>query len=743
MQMLLTSLLNHFEKSQKLSNKITRIERKSLVLFIKQAFSFLKPKGKFILENLHDQVLGDSLFSLVQSRELTFDTLTTAIQKIADEYYQKMGVRLDEIFECDTIVDTVQLHFMDNQVFMEIFHTHVWDVFFRRDLQSANRRARNLELLQTPSYTMTRSSAAIVAQNAVTVLTPFVPAHVSLFEPVEIVRVLPDPVPTEDDTTELVSVVVTQMFEDVVNEAVIESAIAFGAGNQSNVSAILDDPLDAQVLATEIAIVANTVALSAVSSAFETLEVKEVVVFAANAGESVFLEDPLSLGLLGPLAVSMESQTPPSPPVSVINVPIHPNDYFPASSKTSSFEDVAPGDAEAAAFFAAINSPIPPLPGQHQFAPQFHANVTGPLSVIPERKEDGADQSGTPPLLDGERRAPFTTFALPPLHSVEIGALGAHPKSPLSNLGSTPSSGQSGTTSTHELSELLAILEISSKSSFTPADSKPIVPSSEGTGIGVSPLAQSSGNPSGNVFNFPPPNLLASSEEPPPLPTQSSLARGSTIGVSGVRFHVGVRGNPRTNQSSFPLKGDVGGLRFQVFASSGNPPGNSGGVDHTKSPSSSKLGSNSSSSQVGTDLSASLPPPNLFGTKGKPVRPLPPTPVVPSSEGTGIGVSPGHSSSNLPGNVPHSAPPLSSKLGSAAIPRVPRDPRTKPLPPTPVIPSSVGTDIGGTKRSVKQVDIGWLDILAVHLRSKGVPPHELHLFSHLPLGLVAQGVEVA
>ena len=90
MQMLLASLFSHFEKSKKLSNNITEIERKSLVMFIEQAFGFLKQKGKFILEHLDDEVIRDSLFSLVQARELTFETLTNAIQKIAIERYQKM-----------------------------------------------------------------------------------------------------------------------------------------------------------------------------------------------------------------------------------------------------------------------------------------------------------------------------------------------------------------------------------------------------------------------------------------------------------------------------------------------------------------------------------------------------------------------------------------------------------------------------------------------------------------------------
>ena len=535
MQMLLTSFLNNFQNNP----QITKIERKSLAIFIEQAFCLLKKKSNYILENLHDQVLIDSMFSLVQAHELSFETLKKAIQKIADERYQKMGVKLEVILECETIVDTVNVYFLNNDVFMEIFHTHVWNVFFRRDLQIANRMARNLELLQTPSHTMTRSPAAIVAQNAVTFpqgALPFVPAaltHHLADTPVQIVHEPPVSlqVQPENDSTLLVSAFVNKCLGEAIANVIVKSA------EETN-----DES-------------------AAFTDAFADLEVAGLVNAAAAAGESVFQDSPN----LNPLARSVDPEIQPSSPVTVPifgELSVNPNDHF-----SLSFEDVAPGNAEAAAKNAAIKSPIPTLPGQHQFAPQFHANGSGPLSVIPERTEDGADrESGkSSPLPDGKRRAPFTAFALSPQQCVEDGAPGAHPpfsvadpsgsaadpKFSSSNLGSTPSSGQSGTTLTHDLSELLATLAISSKSSFAP-------------------LAQSSSNPSGNVCQTPPqvPNFVKQSEEPPPFPLNflrnhaeksGKGAHSSDISSKSALSTVGVRGNPHADQPSSQLKGKVGG----------------------------------------------------------------------------------------------------------------------------------------------------------------------------------------
>jgi hypothetical protein len=587
MQMLLASLFNHFEKSKKLSNKITEIERKSLVMFIEQAFGILKQNGKFILEHLDDEVIRDSLFSLVQARELTFETLTNAIQKIAIERYQKMGVKLEFILECETIVNAVSHLFMNNEVFMEMFHTHVWNVFFRGDLQSANRRARNFELLQKPCHTMTRSSAAIVAQNAVTFplgTPPFVPAKTTrlLNAPVHSVheqsvpaQVLESlPVQPVNDTNVLVSAVFNKLFEEAFDNFIAKSAEAIGAENQAALSRILGEESDANVLRDEVARQAIIAESDAFMSTSESLEVAVLVNEVAEADESLFQETHN----LNSLARSVDpDDIQLSSPVEIINVPVSPTDYFPpASSKIPSLKNVTPGDANSAALFAAIHSPIQLLPGQPQFDPQNHANeVGGPLSVIPEEEEDGADQSGksSPLPPNGEGRAHFTTSAQSPPKGVEDRALGAQPKSSLINLGSTPSSDPSGTTLIHGLPDLLASLAIPSKSSLT-LPTKPIVPSPELTDTGV------------------------------------GGAHSSDIQSKNVLSIVGVRWNPHADQPSFSPQGN-GGPPVQVLAKSGKPPGSFGGADHLETPSSSKLwsscipgGKTSSASQPGNSSSS-------------------------------------------------------------------------------------------------------------------------------------------
>jgi hypothetical protein len=474
-------------------------------------------------------------------------------------------------------------------------------------------------------------------------------------------------------------------------------------------------------------------------------------------------------------------------PVTSDYVPDNPTDYFDTSSEIPSLKNVINGDAEAAALFAATISPNPPLSGQHQFDPQNHANGDGgPLSVVQENK-DGAYES---PLPVGERRAPFTTSAQFPQQCVGDGAPGAQPNSSSSNLGSTPSSGQSGTTLTHDFSQSFP------KSSFTPADSKSIVPSPEGTGIGVSPPAHSSSNPSGNVSDLPLPNLQANSDPTPS--TKSSSSRRNDIGVGGAHFwtgcprnalfHVDVRWDPHANQSSFSPQGN-GGPPVQVLAQSGNP-SDSGGADQPETQSSlnllrsciprgktrnatqcqnrqnlqssgwreffqwrrklnqvnpsqgetgdtrsqvthssGKIPSESAatnqplshsiilptgrtdiggsgSSQVGTDPTALLPPPNLFGTNGKQFHPLPPTPVNPPSWGTDIGgSSQAHSPDNPPEFVlPPSAAPLNEK------------------PPT-----LWGVKIGGTSSDgvgSQLVDVEWL-VQKVRCAKARPPPPSL------------------
>ena len=222
-------------------------------------------------------------------------------------------------------------------------------------------------------------------------------------------------------------------------------------------------------------------------------------------------------------------------------------------------------------------------------------------------------------------------------------------------------------------------------------------------------------------------SICASSEnvETPPLPTQSSPL-GGDIGVG-----VDMRGNPQVNESSSESEDKVEEAPVQVFASSGDPPGNSDSADH-----------HPKSSQVGTDLSASLPLPDSSGKVGKPVRPLPPTPIA--RQGQDIGGRIPQTSSNSPGTV---------------IPRA-SDPRWKLLPPmlnwnfsrkssssisntTSVYSRPLGHDIGGTKRIEKMVDNVILELLGVQLRHLGVPSKQAPLFSHITPARFAQALEVA
>jgi hypothetical protein len=722
MQMLLASLFSHFEKSKKLSNKITEIERKSLVMFIEQAFGFLKQKGKFILEHLDDEVIRDSLFSLVQARELTFETLTNAIQKIAIERYQKMGVKLKFILECETIVDAVSHLFMNNEVFMEMFHTHVWNVFFRGDLQSANRRTRNLELLQKPCHTMTRSSAAIVAQNAVTFplgALPFVPAQTTrlLNAPVHSVheqsvpaQVLESlPVPPVNDETALVVEVFNEVFEKAFDNFIVKSAEAIGARNQAVLSRILGEESDANVLRDEVArqaIIAESAAFTSTSAA---LEVAVLVNDAAEADESLFLETHN----LNSLARSVEPDIQLSSPVAIIDVPVSLTDYFhPASSEIPSLKKT-PGDAESAEsakLFVAISSPTPPFPGQTEVDPQNHANETGgPLSVIPE--EDGADQSGksSPLPPNGEGRAHFTTSAQSPPKGVEDRAPGAQPKSSSSNLGSTPSSDPSGTTLIHGLPDLLATLAISSKSSFT-LPTKPIVPSPELTDTGV------------------------------------GGAHSSDILSENVLSNVGVSWNPHADQPSFSPQGN-GGPPVQVLAKSGNPSsGDSDGEDHPKTPSSSKLwsscipgGKTSSASQPGNSSSSWS---KIFRRrKSNSVNPDPGQtndtrpPVAHSSE-----------SAATPALTPQLCPLGHEKGGSNPVAhssgKNPSESAATPALSHQLCP--LGHEKGGIERSEEMLDFDDWYPIAHQLKRCGVPNSQVQLFSHLALEFKGtQGLEIA
>ncbi len=103
--------------------------------------------------------------------------------------------------------------------------------------------------------------------------------------------------------------------------------------------------------------------------------------------------------------------------------------------------------------------------------------------------------------------------------------------------------------------------------------------------------------------------------------------------------------------------------------------------------------------------------------------------ATPLSFELGIVAPPVQPSSNPPGPAHPSATLLSFELETAA-------PSTAAVHCRPL-----GQEMGVTKRSGKQVDIGWLLNLGVQL--PGVPPHELNLFSHLSPMLFAEGAFLA
>jgi len=560
-------------------------------------------------------------------------------------------------------------------------------------------------------------------QNAITVQVPFVPArhHRPLFDTgvISIHKpVVPAQVPEvqqEDDFLEIVEVPLDQE-----------------SGND-----------------------AKELILAVVKSALEDCVAKAVALATANAGESVQPEEQSSDVFVpgdyeaGLLFLEMDGQS---------------ENQFHANGSGESLDSESRGiqsldrsnEDLRNIFHAQIELEVNSLPTG--FAESVNDAAGRIASILKEIKNLRSNSSS--PLPHGEGRAQFTTSAQSPLQSVEDGASGAHPlsladslksadapQSSSSNPGINLSSGPSGTSLTRESSSLLAAsIDPSHQSSFIPA----AVTSADG-----SPQEQSSDNQSENVSYLPPPNLLASLVSP--LPTQSSPL-GDDIGVGGAQSSgkppVSAPPPPPKTQSVIAkMNGEgaqssgkplgivhsiVGGRRnppadlippVQVLAQSGDPPGNSGGADQPETPSSIKLGSDSS--QAGTDLSASLPPPNLFGTNGKPVHPLPLSPQSCPS-GHDIGGSQGaHSSGDPPGFVPSSAPFSSSKLESAATPAL----------SLPTCPS--GHDIGGKKRSGEMLDFWMVYLRSARLRHIGVPLEQEHLFSHIPPAHLAQAVEVA
>jgi hypothetical protein len=506
-------------------------------------------------------------------------------------------------------------------------------------------------------------------------------------------------------------------------------------------------------------------------------------------------DSPGIQSLVNSLARSVEPVIQHSSPgtVDIINVPVTPIDYFPpASSKIRSLKPPIPGDAaDSVHLFEAMKSPIPPLSVELQFDPQNHANGAGGLFPVIPKEEDGADQSGKSSpsqLVKDEHLLPLSL-------SLRRNALNTEPSELNTSLHgailqASPPSGLRRSTHTHELADSLASLPILSLSSSTTAHPKPIIPFLELTSKGVSPLAQSSGKSSGNVSDLPPPNLIKSSRKAPPPPHKTDVVRwkmnsggshssGIPIGnpPGNAQSIVGVKGNPRADQPSFPSKDDVGRPTVQVLARSGNspgnPPGNSGSADHPKTPSSSKL--RSDSSKVGTNPPASLlKVPKSFGKSrfvqmlksksssqkerngidgsnpvahssdnpsgsASTIPPLSQTVFLPAGR-TGIGGSQGAQfQADRLVNAPPPAPSLRPELRSAATPAATR-PNEKP-------PTLWGADIGGGEHN--RVGTQFVELAFVMLKmkySKALPdplPTWTHPCVHCVPNLLARQACVA
>jgi hypothetical protein len=802
MQVLLLGFLKNFLRTANL----TKNGQNALKMFINQATTLLREKWRFIVQQqLKDQVLWDSFHSMVPLQTmLDFDTLVEALQTIAENYYREMGVPVVTILQCDTIVDAVTVHFRNNKVFMCIFENHVW-VFFRTDLKVANQMDRKLEILSNLPPQVVHSYAGIVARTAVTFSPesqPFVPVHLtrlldapvqSVHEssvPAQVLESLPEshplmrrlddtsvqvvreqpvslPVPTVNDINVLVSAVVNDLFEEAFDKFIVKSAEAIDAENKAALSHILGEESDANALRKEVARQAFLAESDAFKDAFAALEVEELVNEVAEAKKSLFQNHAPDLRSLGK---SVESR-PFHPTVSVVDIPVESGTNSPASSATQLSADAIPGDAKSAAPFVAIHSRIPPLPGQHLTVPFFCANgESGPLSVVQEK--DGADQSGNP-LPDGEIQAHFTTFAQSPLQGVKDGALGAQqplfssidlsrsvdvPKSFRSNSGITLSSGPSGTPPTHELSSMLlaASMPSSPQSAFTPADG--------------STLAQSSSKPLKNALTPPFKTDVVRQK----MNSGGSHSSGIPIGNPPGNAQSIVDGsrNPPANLPSSQPNGKVGGHPVQVLARSVDPSGYSGSADHPKTPSSSKLGSNSS--KVGTNPPASLlKVPKSFGKSrfvqmlksksssqkerngidgsnpvahssdnpgsASTIPPLSQTVFLPAGR-TGIGGSQGAQfQADRLVNAPPPAPSLRPELRSAATPAATR-PNEKP-------PTLWGADIGGGEHN--RVGTQFVELAFVMLKmkySKALPdplPTWTHPCVHCVPNLLARQACVA
>ena len=766
-------------------NDFSSETQKSLKEILEMARSNLKDELSFFLQNCKNKVLMDSFVRFVQKPEVSFKTTQQAMTEVFVTNLRVFGIDIKSIIQCQTLQNVLFTHFKSNKIFEELFLSKVWSHFYSELLQEdhkllfqKNSSTKSLKVKFSDTIYMktfseenceatsnsveddfkpntqflsdsvettqlvgflqpSRSRVEIFAQNAVTfydhlqsVHKPSVPAPVPVSQ--QVTSNLADhPV---NDTTELVSAVVNELFEKAFANFIVKSAEAIGAGNQAALSRIFGEDPDANALRDEVAIQATNDESAAFTDASAALEVARLVNDATEAGESVFQDPPPNLN---PLARSVDPVIQPSPPVTIDYVPVSPDDYFSASPEIQSLKNVTHGgDTDSVALFAAISSSIPPLSGQHQSDRQTHENgASGHLCVMSEGNRNGADQSGdtSPHSPDGEGRAHFTAFVLNPPQGVKDGALGAHslfsaanlcrsaaePKSSSSNLGSIFPSGQSGTPQTHEFADLLASLPILSLS-FTTAHAK--LPSSflKLASKDVSPQAQSSDNPSGILPYLPPPNLIESSRKAPLPPPKTDLVRRKINGGGA-------------QSSGNPI---------------GNPPGNSDDADHPETPSSSKLwsscipgGKTRSSTQRQTppsrggwrnffrrDKSNRVNPsqgetgatsPQVTHSSGKISSEFAATTttLLPSSIsplGGNIGGNPGaHSPGDPPGFVPPSAPSSSSELGSAAATAA------NPLNEKP--PTLWGVDIGGIECEGASPQFAEIDYLVLMMKYASAP----------------------
>ena len=613
-----------------------------------------------------------------------------------------------------------------------------------------------------------RSSAEIVAQNAVTFtaeLQPVVPELVSVPQPsdtppvdesVEIVRVLPDS-PSRDDATVLFLPVVKSVLADCVAKVIIKSTEAIGARNQAVLSHILNEEIDAKVLRHEVASRDTKDESAAITDASAALEAAELVKVAVDAGKSIFVDSPPASPGIQSLERSNEDLR------NIFRAQIELEVKSLPTGFAESVNDVAGRIAsileEIQNSMSSSSSPLPPNC-------EVQAHFTNSAQSLSQGVEDGALGAQQPLFsstdLEISIDAPKSSSSNP-----SSGLSGTPPThEPLSMLlaASMPSSPQTSFTPAAVTSADSGILAQSSSNPLKPAPPLPLKTprvitkmngggaQSSGIPIGNPPgnaqsIVGGSGNPPANLpssasqgkVGGPPVQVLAQSVDPSGdssgadqpktqsrlnllsscIPGRKSSSASQCQQASQSRgWRCNFFQSGKSNRVN-PSHGETGNTRPPVAHSSVDPSecaATTPPLSQTVVLPAGRTGiGGSGSSQDGTDRSAFLHPPNSFGTNDKPVRPLPPIPVIPFSRGTDIrGSLPAHSPGDPPELVPPSAPSSSSALESAATPAA------DPLNEKP--PTSWGVKIVGIERDVVRSPFDDIATVLLNMKYSKAPP---------------------